>query len=54
MAASDFDRLRNHWRGPIPEIDICSRCHDHCSWWWDDTEWLSECCSAQPVEVDPT
>jgi len=39
---------------PPPEIDFCSACNEHAAFWWDDTEWLSECCAARPVEVDPT
>ena len=39
---------------PLPEIDFCSACNEHADWRYDDDEWLSACCSARPVEVDPT
>ena len=44
---------------PYPEIDFCSACNEHAVYYWDGDEvgygeWLSECCAARPVEVDPT
>ena len=56
-ALSDFCPVHGleEFRRPPPEIDICSQCKDHnADWWWDDTEWLSACCSARPVETDPS
>jgi hypothetical protein len=42
---------------PDPELDFCSRCHEHAEFVHDtDTgELLSTCCSAKPevVDVDP-
>ena len=37
-----------------PEVDFCSRCNEHAAWLHEDGEWLSECCSARPVETDPS
>ena len=37
-----------------PEIDFCGACNEHAGWLYEDGEWLSACCSARPVEVDPT
>ena len=48
---------------PYPEVDFCSRCNDHAEYTWCtmdfgkgmiQTMWLSKCCDAPPVEVDPT
>ena len=39
-----------------PELDFCSRCREHTDFQWDNEghTWLSVCCGAPPVEVDPT
>jgi len=35
-----------------PELDFCSRCHEHAEFGLLDGEWLSLCCSARPVSPD--
>jgi hypothetical protein len=37
---------------PAPDIDFCSKCHEHTSFRydWDDEVWLSVCCGAGEVE----
>lgn len=35
-----------------PEVEICSRCHDHTTFEEEDGEWLSVCCGAPPIKVD--
>ncbi|KKM07201.1 hypothetical protein LCGC14_1736350 [marine sediment metagenome] len=38
---------------PEPELDFCSRCHEHADFELDeDNEWVSGCCGVQPVSVD--
>ena len=53
---------------PYPEIEFCSACNEHAVYYWDGNDavyywngveveygkWLSECCAALPVEVDPS
>ena len=40
---------------PQPELDFCSRCHEHAIFTSDGEGGLwSDCCNAPPVEVDPT
>jgi hypothetical protein len=35
-----------------PDLDFCSRCHEHTDFELDETEeWLSVCCGASPVEM---
>lgn len=35
-----------------PDLDFCSRCHEHTDFECDEVgDWLSVCCSAQPVEM---
>lgn len=36
-----------------PDIDFCSKCHEHTGWEWDEDgeEWLSVCCGAGEVEM---
>ena len=36
-----------------PDLDFCSRCHEHTEFEWDDVDgWLSVCCAAAPVILD--
>ncbi|KKM07197.1 hypothetical protein LCGC14_1736310 [marine sediment metagenome] len=39
---------------PQPDIDFCSKCHEHTSFQynWEGKEWLSVCCSARVVEME--
>ncbi len=39
---------------PPPDLDFCSRCHEHTDFEWSGEEecWISVCCGARPVEVD--
>ncbi len=36
-----------------PDLDFCSRCHEHTDFKWDEDEegWVSVCCTAKPVEL---
>ncbi len=37
---------------PQPELDLCSRCRDHCVFELLDNEWVSQCCTASPISPD--
>jgi hypothetical protein len=37
---------------PQPELDFCSRCHEHADFTLLDGELVSTCCTARPVSVD--
>ena len=39
---------------PQPELDFCSRCHEHTIFTLNDGRLVSDCCGAGPVEVDPS
>ncbi len=38
---------------PQPDIDFCSKCHEHTSYGfdWENEEWLSVCCGARIPEL---
>ena len=37
-----------------PEFTHCSRCRDNAAFFLHDEEgWVSECCGARPIPVDP-
>lgn len=41
-------------RSDYPEVEICSRCHEHTAFTRDedDGDWQSVCCGAQAISVD--